>query len=228
MQLLLTAIVAMAGSSDAADPRAGWLALGDSYTIGEGVAPDANWPSQLTARLADQGIAPGDPQIIAVTGWTTDELADALREAQVIPPYPLVTLMIGVNNQYRGRDIANYRAEFGALLQRAIALAGDRAAHVIVISIPDWGATRFAQDQARDALHIAQEIDAFNDAAREIAQHEGARFVDVTAVSRDAGDAAGELVDDGLHPSAVQYARWTDLILPVARSVLGGSTAKPG
>ncbi len=194
-----------------------YLALGDSYTIGEGVAPEGRWPVQLARRLRGDGVAIDDPQIIATTGWTTDELSAAMDTAAFSRSYALVTLLIGVNNQYRARSLANYREEFAALLARAIALAGERADHVIVVSIPDWGITGFARAHGRDAHRVGIEIDAFNATAREIARDRGVAFVDVTAISRDAGDAPDALVDDRLHPSAAQYARWTDAILAAAR-----------
>jgi len=197
-----------------------YLALGDSYTIGEGVAPDGRWPVQLAKRLRADGVSIDDPEIIATTGWTTDELSAAMDTATFSPPYALVTLLIGVNNQYRGRSLANYREEFGALLSRAIALAGERADHVVVVSIPDWGVTGFARAHGRDAHRVGIEIDAFNATAREIAHDRGVAFVDVTRISRDAGDAPDALVDDRLHPSAAQYARWTDAVLASARKAL--------
>jgi len=200
-----------------------YLALGDSYTIGEGVAPEDRWPAQLARRLRDGGVGIEDPQIIATTGWTTDELSAAIDAATFSPPYALVTLLIGVNNQYRGRSLANYREEFAALLARAIALAGERADHVVVVSIPDWGITGFARAHGRDAHRVGIEIDAFNATAREIAHDRGIAFVDITAISRDAGDAPDALVDDRLHPSAAQYARWTDAILVAAHQATAAS-----
>ena len=196
-----------------------FLALGDSYTIGEGVALDERWPAQLVARLRNEGIDVDDPQIIATTGWTTDELAAAMDTASFAPPYGLVAMLIGVNNQYRGRPLDEYRAQFHALLQRAIKLAGGNAEHVLVVSIPDWGETPFAAREGRDAARIAREIDAFNAAACAEAGSVGAHWVDVTTISRAPG-ARAELADDGLHPSVAQYARWTEAILPVARGVL--------
>ena len=190
-----------------------FLALGDSYTIGEGVAADECWPAQLARRLRAQGLAIGDPQIIAKTGWTTDELSAAMHTARFDPPYALVTLLIGVNNQYRGRDLDNYRVEFSTLLAQAIALADMHAGHVVVVSIPDWGVTRFAREQGRDPQHIAAQIDAFNAAARSIASAQGSVWIDITMLSRAAGDAPGMLVADGLHPSAAQYAIWTDALV---------------
>lgn len=222
MHTMLTALPLMAGAAGfaAAEAPSRYLALGDSYTIGEGVPPAAGWPAQLALRLLADGMAFADLQIIAKTGWPTDELAAAMDTAKFTPPYALVTLLIGVNNQYRGRDLDNYRDEFADLLERAIRLAGGEAARVVVVSIPDWGVTRFAREEGRDAQRTAHEIDAFNAAAREIAVRHGAAFVDITPASRESGDADGQLVDDGLHPSAAQYARWTELILPAARAAI--------
>jgi len=216
--LVLAATVSMMSTTAHAAER--YLALGDSYTIGEGVAPAERWPVQLAARLRAAGIEIGDPEIIATTGWTTDELSHAMDAATVHPPYALVTLLIGVNNQYRGRDLKNYRDEFSALLARAIALAGERTGRVVVVSIPDWGVTGFAREHKRDPHRVAIEIDAFNATAAEIAHGRGVAFVDVTAISRTAGDAPDMLVADRLHPSGAQYARWTDPVFAAARQAL--------
>ncbi|MEP7042751.1 MAG: GDSL-type esterase/lipase family protein [Dokdonella sp.] len=197
-----------------------FLALGDSYTIGEGVAPLERWPVQLAHRLRASGIVLDDPEIVATTGWTTDELAAAMDAQRFEPPYALVSLLIGVNNQYRGRPLDNYREEFVDLLASAVALAGARRERVIVVSIPDWGVTRFARAQGRDPERIAQEIDAFNHAARTIAMHSGIAFADITAASREARDADAMLVADGLHPSAAQYTCWVESIGPFARAAL--------
>ena len=196
-----------------------FLALGDSYTIGEGVAPGERWPAQLVARLHKDGIDIADPRIIAMTGWTTDELAEAMDAASSARPYDLVTLLIGVNNQYRGRSVDEYRAQFRDLLLRAIEFAGGTAAHVIVVSIPDWGVTPFAAREGRDAARVAREIDAFNAVACAETGGVGAHWIDVTTLSRATG-SRDELVADGLHPSGAQYARWTAAILPVARKVM--------
>lgn len=202
-----------------------YLALGDSYTIGEGVPEAGRWPLQLAAALRDEGIALAEPQIIARTGWTTDELSAAIDAAQPQAPFAFVSLLIGVNNQYRGRDVAEYRDQFSALLERAIALAGGRADRVLVLSIPDWGVTPFAaaqyaQQRGRDGARIARELDGYNAAARAVCAANGVAFVDITPVSRARGDEAAMLVDDGLHPSAAMYAQWTALALPVARQLL--------
>jgi len=194
-----------------------FLALGDSYTIGEGVADGERWPSRLAAMLRERGIAIGDPEIIARTGWTTDELDAAIDEARPEGPYALVTLLIGVNNQYRGRGVDEYREQFRALVERAVGFAGGDAGRVVVVSIPDWGITPFAED--RDRAAIAAEIDAFNAAARVEAEARGARWADVTPQSRAPG-AADLVVDDRLHPSAAAYEDWTRRILPAALSIL--------
>jgi lysophospholipase L1-like esterase len=200
-----------------ASPALHYLALGDSYTIGEAVAADERWPGQLVQRLCDVGVAIDDPRIVATTGWTTDELALAMDSASLAPGYDLVTLQIGVNNQYRGRSAHEYQEHLSALLRRSIALAGGQAAHVVVVSIPDWGVTRFAREQGRDRARIAAELDAYNTIAGDEGRRAGARFVDITGVSR----AHPELVaDDGLHPSAAQYALWVDAIEPVVRAAL--------
>lgn len=198
-------------------PPLHYLALGDSYTIGEAVAAAERWPAVLVERLRRAGVAIDDPRIVAVAGWTTDELAQGMDDAALAPGYDLVTLQIGVNNQYRGRGVDNYGAEFSALLTRAIALAGGRSGRVVVVSIPDWGVTRFAREQHRDPASIAAALDAFNAVARAQADRAGARFVDITPISRRQPDL---LAGDGLHPSAAQYARWLQAILPVVRTAL--------
>lgn len=199
--------------------RARFLALGDSYTIGEGVAEAERWPAQLVAQLRARGIALDDPQIIACTGWRTDELATTMATAPLRPPYALVTLLIGVNDQYRRHNADEFGKRFRALLLRAIELAGDDPRRVIVISIPDWGVTPFARGEDRDSQDIATAIDAFNERARGHATLLQAHFVDVTGLSRDQ-EIRGLLAADGLHPSAAQYARWLAAIVPVALEIL--------
>jgi lysophospholipase L1-like esterase len=203
--------------SNAHVPR--YLALGDSYSIGEGVPENGRWPVQLAARLRDEGIALDDPTIVATTGWTTDELAAAMDSTTFAPPYDLVSLLIGVNNQYRGRSADEYRDEFQRMLERAIALAGDRARHVVVLSIPDWGVTPFARQSDRNVTRIGNELDVYNAIARDETQRRGAYWVDITGISRRHPDL---LADDGLHPSEAQYTLWTQTVLPVSRYILTG------
>lgn len=195
-----------------------FLALGDSYTIGEGVAPQERWPQQLTVALRARGVPIADPQIIAQTGWTTDELAQALDAAALQPPYDLVSLLCGVNNQYRSRPLQEYGEQFRALLSQAIALAGERADHVLVLSIPDWGVTPFAL--GRDRCRIAAEIDRFNAINRQEAERRGARYLDITPLTRQLGKDPAMLTSDGLHPSGKQYAAWVKAIIDEACEVL--------
>lgn len=197
-----------------------FLALGDSYTIGEGVDPDGRWPVLLARALRGDGLALEDPQIVATTGWTTDELSAGIDAAAPQGPFALVALLIGVNNQYRGRPLEEYRQQFGELLERAIGFAGGRADRVLVLSIPDWGVTPFARQSGRDLTQVARELDAFNAIAREACDGRGVAFVDVTAHSRAHGAEPAMLADDGLHPSAAMYAAWAQLARPVARGLL--------
>ena len=202
-----------------------YLALGDSYTIGEGIDEPGRWPLQLAARLRADGLALAPPRILARTGWTTDELSAAMDAAEPLGQWDLVSLLIGVNNQYRGLPLADYTRGFDALLARAVALAGARAGRVLVLSIPDWGVTPFARRELRSPRRIAAELDACNAAAAALCRARGIAFVDITGISRDGGDAPAMLADDGLHPSAAQYARWAEAALPVARALLAGATA---
>lgn len=194
------------------------LALGDSYTIGEGVAIDDRWPMQLAAMLRSRGLNVAAPTIVARTGWTTDELSAGIDDARVKGTFDLVTLLIGVNNQYRGRSADEYRAQFRALLARAIESAGGRASHVIVVSIPDWGTTPFAD--GRDRAKIALDIDAFNAVNRDESAHAGAPYVDVTPISRRATSEHDFIGSDGLHPSPRMYAAWVRAMLPTVLAAI--------
>jgi lysophospholipase L1-like esterase len=193
-----------------------YLALGDSYTVGESVDASQRWPVQLAARLRESGFDVGDPEIIARTGWRTDDLDAAMNRANPKGPYALVSLLIGVNNQ--GRSATSYRPEFEALLQRAIQLAGGEPTRVIVLSIPDWGATPFAASY--DRADVARQIDAFNAINRAEAEHGGARYVDITAESRLAAADPALIAGDELHPSGKMYTEWVELALPQALAAL--------
>lgn len=193
-----------------------YLALGDSYTIGESVPEEGRWPVQLAAALRERGVPLAEPHIIATTGWTTDELSAAMDAAEPLGQWDFASLLIGVNNQYRGRPVDEYRGGFAALLDRTIQLAGGRADRVLVLSIPDWGVTPFGQASGRDTAAIARELDAYNAAAAAECAARGVAFVDITPASRSPGDQPDRLADDGLHPSARAYADWTALALPFA------------
>ena len=197
-----------------------YLALGDSYTIGEGVADGERWPTRLAAALRARGIAIAHPHYIARSGWTSDELADAIDEEQsqqqLRPSYGLVSLQIGVNDQYRERELGTFKLQFSALLDRAIAFAGGNVKHVVVVSIPDWGHTPFAVSSGRDRRQIAVQIDRFNAAAEAFCHRRGVTWVDITELSRSA-DASKEVIGDSLHPSSLMYARWVARIAPKVR-----------
>ena len=191
-----------------------FLALGDSYTIGESVAAAERWPVQLARRMRDAGVNMENPTIIATTGWTTGELADGIARKGPQGPFGLVSLLIGVNNQYRGRDLSEYRAQFVALLEQAIGFADGDPQRVLVLSIPDWGVTPFAAN--RHAERVSGEIDAFNAVNAEETARLGARYVDITPISRQALNDPALIAADGLHPSGKMYTAWTELVLPEA------------
>lgn len=185
-----------------------YLALGDSYTIGEQVPATDNFPNQTTRMLRSSGIEVTDPVIIATTGWTTDELAASIREHNIRDTFSFVTLLIGVNNQYRGRSIENYEEEFLQLLNTSILFAGNNKNRVFVLSIPDWGVTPFAAD--RDRAKVGSEIDAYNASCRRIALSNGCHHLDITDSTRVHGNDAEYLVADELHPSGKEYAIWAE------------------
>lgn len=189
-----------------------YLALGDSYTIGESVHDSLRWPNQLVSVLNQNGKQFEPATIVAQTGWTTDELAAAIDTITFAAPYDYVSLLIGVNNQYRGRSIDNFQKEFINLLETSITLAGQEGENVFVISIPDWGVMPFAE--GRDRAQIAQEIDQFNSVIQAICRDKNIAYFDITAISRKAKTNASLVAQDGLHPSGIMYARWVDTVLP--------------
>ncbi|MBM3179272.1 MAG: SGNH/GDSL hydrolase family protein [Chloroflexi bacterium] len=194
-----------------------FLALGDSYTIGKSVVENERWPNQLAAMLSNKNIQT-DVTIIARTGWTTSELWQGIQANPPQGKYDLVSLLIGVNNQYRGYDLDTYRDEFRFLLEKTIEYAGGKPEHVILLSIPDWGVTPFASGRDRDK--IANDIDAFNLINLDESKKMGVHYVDVTLASREALKDPGLVAGDGLHPSAKMYAEWAKLVLPIAIRIL--------
>ena len=195
-----------------------YLALGDSYTIGEGVSDVDRWPNQLARLLRDEGVDIEDPHLIARTAWTTDELADAIAAEDLRDTFDLVTLLIGVNDQYRSRPVAPFAAEYTQLLRKARKFAGRKASRVIALSIPDWGATPFAE--GRDRALIGKEIEAYNAAAKELVLRAGAHWVDVTTATRRMQTVRELAAEDGLHPSAAMYGEWARLVAPIVREEL--------
>ncbi len=196
-----------------------YLALGDSYTIGEQVPLNENFPHQLVALLHKQKLEVAEPVIVATTGWTTDELAHAIAERHIKNTFSFVTLLIGVNNQYRGRSLDNYKEEYTKLLEQAIAFANGHTSHVFVLSIPDWGVTPFAE--GRDRKKIAEEIDAYNAAKKQITEAHKCHYLDITDSTRANGTNAEYLAEDGLHPSGKEYAVWAERLVPMVTKVLG-------
>ena len=197
-----------------------YLALGDSYTIGEGVGAAERWPVQLAALAREQGLAVQAPAIIARTGWTTAELQMAILEANNHNAYGLVSLLIGVNNQYRCQTVALYRVEFRELLGTAVRFAGGRPGRVVVLSIPDWGQAPIAQRQSRSPGQIGTEIDQFNAAAQDECRQAGIAYVDITPLTRAAVGDARHFTRDGLHYAGPHMRQWAQQALPVVRSLL--------
>ena len=196
-----------------------YLALGDSYTIGEKVNQVESFPFQAVAMLQEKGIHFQPPQVIATTGWSTDELATAIEKATLRESYDFVTLLIGVNDQYRGRPASLYPAAFESLLERAIGLAGNDASKVAVLSIPDWGVTPFAE--GRDRRQIALEIDEYNRINQRLAQKYRVAYIDVTPATRRAAKEADLLAEDGLHPSGRAYAEWAGWLASLIATRVG-------
>ena len=193
------------------------LALGDSYTIGESVPVKNRWPNQL-AKLLEAEAIQTEVTIVALTGWTVKELWDGI---QADPPegiYDLVTLLIGVNDQYRGYPVDGYRQDFRFMLGKAIEYAGGNPDHVVVLSIPDWGFTPFAA--TRDTEPISQQIDEFNAVNLEETKSTGAHYVDVTLISRMGIDDFELIAGDRLHPSGKMYTIWAEKTLPIVRDIL--------
>jgi len=195
-----------------------FLSLGDSYTIGESVAEEDRWSVQLAAMLREKGLDVAPPDIIARTGWTTAELAEAIGKSGNTRTYDLVSLLIGVNNQYRGQSPDRYRTELRDLLQTAVRFARNKPGRVLVLSIPDWGVTPFAA--GRDAAGIASAINAFNVVCEEEARKAGVYFFDITPLTRQAPHEASEFASDGLHYSGKQHRRWAEGVLPAVVNML--------
>jgi lysophospholipase L1-like esterase len=189
-----------------------YLALGDSYTIGESVAESERWPVQLSKSLAKNGVEVASPQIIAQTGWTTDELKEKIVSENITKTYDLVSLLIGVNNQYRGRSVEQFQTEFIELLETAIKFAGYKSEQVFVVSIPDWGITPFGGKGQNKT--ISKQIDLFNKVKKEETDKKGILFIDITPISRLAINDISLIAKDGLHPSEKMYRQWVEKILP--------------
>lgn len=187
-----------------------YLALGDSYTIGESVPVTANFPYQLADSISKDGKMYESPVIIARTGWRTDQLIDAVESTHLKNEYDLVTLLIGVNNEFQGRTIADYENDFKLLCQKSIELAGNKKKRVIVLSIPDYGYTPYGKAKQK---HISERIDLFNASNKRVSDSLGLKYVNVTEISRRGLGEPDLVADDGLHPGAKMYALWVEEIL---------------
>jgi lysophospholipase L1-like esterase len=197
-----------------------WLALGDSYTIGQSVPYEDNYPEQTMSVLNDSGIHFMHPEIIATTGWTTGDLLGAIAGKPVpATPYDIVTLLIGVNNQYQGGSLTEYQTQFTTLLQQSIAYAGNKASHVIVISIPDYAFTPFGKS-AGDGARISYQVNAFNAINKQVTENYGARYIDVTDLSRKTGTDPAFIANDGLHYSAKEYHLWSEVLVTAIQQAL--------
>lgn len=192
-----------------------YLALGDSYTIGESVAPSERYPVQLVNRLINDGVEAVNPQMIARTGWRTDDLISAIESSSITDTFDIVSLLIGVNNQYQGSPIDQYKVEFAHLLEKAIRYAGGDKNRVFVLSIPDYGFTPFGSyNQER----ISFEIDVYNAINKSITEAAGISWFNVTPISRMGLDSPELIASDGLHPSGEMYRQWVDLIYEEVKS----------
>ena len=202
-----------------------FLALGDSYTIGEGVDPSERWPALVAVSLRDAGVSIQEPVYVAKTGWTTEELLAALKSRPESGVFSLVSVQAGVNDQYRGYSGERFLEGFLALLDRAEALAGGSPSRVVAVSIPDWSVTPFAA--GRDRENIAAGIDLFNSLAASSCAGRGITWADVTGISREHGAEEGMLAADGLHPSGAMYALWAAALSDIFLSMLGAGGRGP-
>ena len=191
-----------------------FLALGDSYTIGESVAELQRWPVQLVNALMLLGFTCHQPEIVAVTGWRTDNLKKAISERNLPKDFNLVSLLIGVNNQYQGKSEEAYATEFEELLKMAIEYGSGMKSHVFVLSIPDYGHTPFGKEKQSE---ISRQIDAFNEINKVVAKRFGVTYINITDISRQGLDDPELVAEDGLHPSGKMYALWVERILEVLR-----------
>jgi len=217
--ILLTGCNSKIDPSETLDPEPiTYLALGDSYTIGTGIAEDNNYPNQLTDTLTARGYTFDTTAVIATNGWTTTDLLNGIEKADPISDYDLVSLLIGVNNQYQGLDMELYETEFMELLSQAISFAGGDTSKVIVLSIPNYGVTPFGQ--SRNPVVIRQELEIYNSIAEEFTLDYGIPFIDVTSISELAENDSTLLAPDNLHPSAKMYAMWVHKMLTNVTQVL--------
>lgn len=200
-----------------------YLALGDSYTIGESVPAEENYPTRAINLLKAQGVNVSSPRIVAKTGWTTGELQDAINREKLSKKYDFVTLLIGVNNQYRNLETSIFVRDFESLLKKALAFAGNNNRRVVVFSIPDWSVTPYAKTNlpdkfGRDAAVVSKQIDEYNAACKIISEKHKVEFVDITPGTRDAATDSALVAGDGLHPSGKEYAKWAEKLSSIMKN----------
>ncbi|MCW3113194.1 MAG: lysophospholipase and related esterase [Segetibacter sp.] len=195
-----------------------YLALGDSYTIGQSVQENERFPAQTVKILADNNIKIRTPTYIATTGWTTANLINAINLQNPSKNYDIVTLLIGVNDQYQHMDTGSYRTRFTALLNMSITFAGNKPSRVFVLSIPDYSATPYVSPG--DKARVSQEVDQFNAINKQVTLAKSIAYIDITPASREATTDAALVANDGLHPSGKQYAKWAQLLAPFVKNAL--------
>jgi lysophospholipase L1-like esterase len=207
--LILILLLPIVSFGQTKDLNYSYLALGDSYTIGESVKESERWPVQLSNSLRNKL---NKPVIIAKSGWTTDQLIDTLNKINFNKKFDFVSLLIGVNNQYRGRSVENFKEGFTILLKKSIEYANYKKERVMVVSIPDWGVTPFAKNKNRTI--IGNEIDAFNKVIHDECMKNNITFFNITEISRKAVNDNSLIAEDGLHPSKKMYKQWVKIIKP--------------
>jgi len=219
--LLVCITMSLSQFSQAQQKTLSYLALGDSYTIGEGVDVSDRYPMQLVQEWNKAAKIPfASPLIIAKTGWTVDELEAGIQATPTAAEgYDLVTLLIGVNNQYRGRSLESFAVDFEKMLQRAISFARGKKKRVVVLSIPDWGVTPFAISKGVDPAQVAEGIDAYNETKKAICAKNGVKFINITSEYRIAGALPEGVVADELHPSSLIYKKWMEKLLIVVQKM---------
>ena len=195
-----------------------WMALGDSYTIGESVSEQERFPAQTIALLKPGNILFTNPEYIAVTGWTTQNLLDGIEQKNPQGPFDVVSLLIGVNDQYQHLDTAGYRIRFTTCLNKAIELAGNKKERVFVLSIPDYSVTPFAKNM--DTIQVRKDIDAFNAINKATTLSYNISYTEITTLTREAKNGSSLIAADGLHPSGKEYAQWAALLAPQVKNVL--------
>ena len=199
-----------------------YLALGDSYTIGEQVLLSESFPYQTVQMLRQNNLSFFAPEIIAKNEWTTDELQNEIDKTLFLKKYDFVSLLIGVNNQYREKNLDEYEIQFEQLLQKAISFSNDNFKNIFVLSIPDWSTMPFAKD--RNLNKIAEEIDIYNDSCKNITQKSGCTFIDITQSQRTDSKNPKMIAADGLHPSALEYIKWAKQLATAIAEVCSAET----